>query len=212
MLFETAENGLACFLGRPLQFTVLAIERFQQSRRQIYPGPRMPGFQAQRGCLMCEIVGKRGLIHVDSDPNHHVSNAGGLGSQLDQDAAEFFAVQQHVVRPAQIWSNRMLTNGMLCATGLLNGTDHRESGGERKQKRVGGSKRRTQNHGTINSGGSWGMPGVAAPASSRNLLLAEKHGAFGLACCGCLHSGGVRRSNLEVMMDALADDIAAHHG
>src|SRR5579884_3400503 len=105
----------------------------------------------------------------------------------------------------------MLGASMLCVN-LSNRLHDCQSGNQRKQQGIGGSQRRTQHDGAVNSRGTGRMPRVPATASAGKLLFAEEDRAFWFACGGSFEGCGVGGRDLEVMVDMMTQRASPQHG
>src|SRR5579864_848880 len=105
----------------------------------------------------------------------------------------------------------MLGASMLCVN-LSNRVHDCQSGNQRKQQGIGGSQRRTQHDGAVNSRGTGRVPRVPPTTSAGKLLFAEEDRAFWLARGGSFKCCGVGGRDLEVMVNTMTQRASPQHG
>ena len=147
--------------------------------------------EPQRGCNICELCGKAGVVEVDADADNGVAQGGvRLDGGFDEDAAEFFAVEQDVVGPADVGCEA--GGGPYCGLSCeACGQRDPEGFAEVQQGPCEGAEVETR--WLVESAGR-GVPVVASSAAACGLLVGEVDGAFGRSvgcCCEQERIGGV---------------------
>src|SRR5580704_17700558 len=97
--FEVANDTL-----RPVsdELIVVGLEFAQQPDHQFQPRLRPARLDAQRCGDRAKFGGKLLLIHVDSDSDYHKANLIRLRMHFGEDATEFLAANQNIVRPFKV--------------------------------------------------------------------------------------------------------------
>src|ERR1700688_4339358 len=144
------------------------------------------------------------MVHVDAHSDDNIADAGNFSIHLSEDATDFFAGDEHIIRPFQVdvhwWGN------------LLDGGANGQSGGERQNEDIRWRQRWPKDNRAIDSGGTRGLPGVSAAAAAGGLFFGEKCAAFRSSIGGCGHGGGVGGCDFVEMMKVGVEDGATQQG
>src|SRR5580704_4593440 len=144
--FEVANDTL-----RPVsdELIVVGLEFAQQPDHQFQPRLRPARFDAQGCGDRAEFGRELLLIHVDADAHDDEANLVRFGMHLREDAAEFFAADQNVVRPFQIGFDIVLGP---------NRRERRQTRHHRQQRSLHGRDIRAEQDRDVDPGRSLGMP------------------------------------------------------
>src|SRR6516165_3594950 len=159
----------------------------------------LAGFETQRSRDSAKLAGKLLLVDVDADADDYEAYLRGVRVHLGKDAAEFFSVQHHIVRPFQV----RLQAGLRLDCGVCGKACHH---GE--QERLHRRNLWAQQQSQVDSRRAFRVPDAPGAAASRALLLGKDYRAFWFSRVAELQActvGGVR---FEEMVDALAEEAA----
>ena len=153
------------------------IDGRQKREENLFAGDFASGGEAQRGGLGRQLGWEDGVVDVDAD-----AGDGAPAGELDKDAGDFAAVEHEVVGPAQIADQ---------VGGLDDGVLRGQAQGQ------GEDGRGRENHGTVDAGAGFGVPGMAVASLAGGLAIGQDDGS-GLEGGGGAH-GGI---DLGVVVDA----------